>query len=74
MVKRNQITTAVTAPIYDKDHETFIHKYIDEELSHSCSKLQHNGEGKDKPRVLIVTKISSQQDDNDDDDDEDDDY
>jgi hypothetical protein len=31
LVKRNQITAAVTAPVYDKDHETFIHKYLDDD-------------------------------------------
>ena len=51
-----------------------IHCIINEELSHSCSKLRHKSEGKDKARVLIVSNILSQQDDNDDDDDNNNDY
>jgi len=31
LVKMNQISAAATSPVYDKDHGTFIHKYIDED-------------------------------------------
>ena len=31
LVKNNWITAAAIAPVYDRDHETFIHKYRDEE-------------------------------------------
>ena len=29
LLKNNRITAAATAPVYDTDHETFIHKYCD---------------------------------------------
>ena len=40
LVRNNRITTAVaTAPVYDADHETFIHKYLDEEGNNQSVQL-----------------------------------
>ena len=67
---RSPILKTITFPL-GKDRRKKIHRIIDEQFSHSRSKLRHESEGNDKARVLIITKLSPQQDDDDDDDDDD---
>ena len=58
---RSPILKTITFPL-GKDRRKKIHRIIDEQFSHSRSKLRHESEGNDKARVLIITKLSPQQD------------